>query len=182
MKKMSRVAFWVSRIAEIVHWIGTAFAAGLLICSLTARGWLIALYEKGILTIDGSASSYGLDFELLDTAGKMNVTAITMFAIGAVLILPLYAMIFRSVSRIAQTSSVPFNTDNIRRIRRIGIFSILVPVVGLLISIVARIVIGNDLTEISVRMDGVIMGILVLFLTQIFTHGARLEEDVDGLL
>ena len=36
--------------------------------------------------------------------------------------------------------------------------------------------------EMSVDLDGFVMGILVLFLTQIFKRGIELQNDVDGLL
>ena len=66
--------------------------------------------------------------------------------------------------------------------REIGIFSIAVPVLGLIMSPVMRIVLGVDAVEISVDMNGIFMGIIVLCLTQFFVHGAQLEEDVEGLL
>ena len=56
------------------------------------------------------------------------------------------------------------------------------PVVGLIMSIVVRLVIGAEAAEISVGQGGIFMGIIVLCLTQYFVYGAELEKDVDGLL
>lgn len=66
--------------------------------------------------------------------------------------------------------------------REIGIFAIAVPVIGLTMSTIARLVLGVDHVETSVNMSGIFMGIIVLCLTQFFVHGSELEEDVDGLL
>ena len=66
--------------------------------------------------------------------------------------------------------------------REIGLFSIAVPVIGLFMSFVFRLVTGVDAVENSMDMNGIFMGIVVLCLTQFFVHGAALETDVDGLL
>ena len=66
--------------------------------------------------------------------------------------------------------------------KEIGIFSIAVPVVGFVMSVIARIVIGAEAAEISINQSGIFMGIIVLCLTQFFAYGTELEKDVDGLL
>ena len=71
---------------------------------------------------------------------------------------------------------------NIRMLKEIGIFSISVPIGGLMMSIIARIVLGVDDVETSVNMYGFTMGVIVLCLTQFFVRGAELEKDVEGLL
>ena len=82
----------------------------------------------------------------------------------------------------ASEDDTPFRKENIRMLREIGYFSIAVPVVGLIMSIVVRLVIGAEAAEISVGQGGIFMGIIVLCLTQYFVYGAELEKDVDGLL
>ena len=67
-------------------------------------------------------------------------------------------------------------------LREIGIFSISIPVVGLIMSIIIRLIVGVEAAETSVNLSGFIMGIIVLCLTQYFTHGADIEKDVDGLV
>ena len=49
-------------------------------------------------------------------------------------------------------------------------------------NIISRIVLGVDVTEAAVDMGDIITGILVLCLTQVFSYGAELQEDVNGLL
>ena len=112
------------------------------------------------------------------------MTSFFLFGIGGVIILGLMAMVFRNLFLIFRNSqeSSPFHKDNIRLMKEIGIFSIAVPVIGLIMSIIIRLVTGVDTAEISIDMGGILMGIIVLCLTQFFVHGAKLEEDVDGLL
>ena len=99
-------------------------------------------------------------------------------------ILAVMAMIFRNLHLIFKKSEndSPFQKDNIRMMKEIGIFSIAVPVIGFIMSIIVRLVIGVDAAEISINQGGIFMGIIVLCLTQYFIHGANLEKDVDGLL
>ncbi len=67
-------------------------------------------------------------------------------------------------------------------IREIGIFSIFIPLFEIFLSIIAKIVLGVDNTEISVQINGIVMGIAVIFLSEIFSYGQKLEKDVEGLI
>jgi len=67
-------------------------------------------------------------------------------------------------------------------LKEIGIFSISIPIVGLMMSIVCRLVLGVDVVETSVNVYGFTMGMVVFCLTQFFSHGVELEKDVDGIL
>ena len=42
--------------------------------------------------------------------------------------------------------------------------------------------IGVDNVELSVEMDSVILGLMVICLSQFFDYGTQLQQDVDGLL
>ncbi len=115
---------------------------------------------------------------------EIDMTTFLLFGIGAVIILILMAMVFRNVHLIFKKSEngTPFQKDNIRMLKEIGIFSITVPVIGLVMSVIIRLVIGVDAVEININQSGLFMGIIVLCLTQYFIYGAELEKDVDGLL
>lgn len=67
-------------------------------------------------------------------------------------------------------------------VKEIGIFSIAMPVIGFVMSIITRLVCGVEVAEISVNFSGLMIGLVVLCLTQFFAHGVSLEEDVEGLL
>ena len=102
---------------------------------------------------------------------------------GATIIFVLMALVFRNVYLVFKKSenATPFQKENVCRLRKIGIFSIAVPIVGFIMSIIVRLVAG-DVVEVSVGQSGIFMGIVVLCLTQYFSYGAALEEDVDGLV
>ena len=116
--------------------------------------------------------------------GNVDLTSFLLFSIGGTLILILMAMVFRDLHLIFKNSenASPFQPDNIRMMKEIGIFAIAVPVIGFIMSVIIRLVTGVESAEISLDLGGILLGIIVLSLTQFFVHGAALEEDVDGLL
>ena len=64
-------------------------------------------------------------------------------------------------------------------LREIGIFSIAVPVVSLIMSIITRLESG---AEVSSSFEGLVLGVVVLCITQFFAHGVEIEKDIDGLV
>ena len=78
--------------------------------------------------------------------------------------------------------ATPFQPDNIRMVREIGIFMIAIPVVQFIMSIVARIALGPDMVESGIGMQKIFVGLVVLALSQYFAYGMQLQSDVDGLL
>ena len=94
------------------------------------------------------------------------------------------AMIFRNLYLIIKKSNnaTPFQACNIRKLREIGIFAIVVPIVGLVMSVISRLAVGVETAETSNNFGGLIIGIVVLCIAEFFIHGIELEKDVDGLL
>ena len=62
------------------------------------------------------------------------------------------------------------------------IFFISLPSVGLVMCIVSGILMGPDLARVGIKLESIITGIFVLCLTQAFSYGMELENDVDGLV
>ena len=62
------------------------------------------------------------------------------------------------------------------------IFAISIPLAGLALSTVCRLILGTDTVETSVRLYGFSMGLVILCLTQFFARGVELEQDVEGLV
>ncbi|MBE6806826.1 MAG: DUF2975 domain-containing protein [Ruminococcaceae bacterium] len=175
----------LAKILEVFHWVGTALMAAATVCAAIQPEWV--KYFVGFEAKEccgATLTVYGFQTNVPVIHGEMDWTAFLLFGIGATLILAVMALVFRNLHLIFKNSenASPFQKDNIRRMREIGYFSIAVPVVGLIMSIVVRLITGVDATENSMDMNGVFMGVLVLCLTQIFVHGAQLEQDVDGLL
>ena len=155
------------------------------VCSVVAPNWVkyfVSFDAKECCGADLTIYSFEINAKVTD--GNVDMAAFFVFGIGAILILAIMALIFRNLNIIITKSvgTTPFQPDNVRMFREIGIFSILVPVVGFLISIIARIVLGNDVAEVSHSFEGLVIGIVVLCITQFFAHGIELEKDVDGLL
>lgn len=184
MKDISKSAKVAMKIMEVGHWVAVGLMALAVVFSVAAPNLLKFVMDTEALKENSEISAYGFEVTAANAAGELNCTTILLFAIGAVIIFTLMALVFRNLYLIIKKSenSTPFSEDNIRRLKEIGIFSIAVPLVGLIMSTIIRLAVGVDATEISIDQSGFIMGIIVLCLTRYFIHGAELEKDVDGLL
>lgn len=184
-KSIIRIGKIITKIAEVFHWVGVLLMALATVFSLTAPKWV--KYFVGIDAKEccgAELNVYGYEIIAPVKNGSFDMKILFIFGIGAVIILSLMAMVFRNLNLIIKKSenSTPFQVDNIRMLKEIGIFSISIPIAGFIVSIVCRLVFGIDSVETSVNVYGFFMGIIVLCLTQFFIHGAELEKDVDGLL
>ena len=184
MKNVNKIVKIIAKILEVSHWVAVGLMVAIAICSAVAPQWLGLFMDTNALESGAEFSVYGFEAALVNSAGEINKTTLLLFAIGSVIIYALVAMIFRNIYLIIKKSEseTPFNKDNIRMLKEIGIFSIAIPVIGLIMSTIIRLAIGVDVAETSVNLNGFIMGIIVLCLTQFFVYGASLENDVDGLL
>ena len=185
MKGINKLASVVTKVLEVFHWVGVGLMAAATVCSAVAPGYIGYFVSLDTKECCGAVLDvYGFEIHAAVTNGTVDMTTFLLFGIGATVILLLMALVFRNLSRIFKASEddTPFRKENIRMLREIGYFSIAVPVVGLIMSIVVRLVIGAEAAEISVGQGGIFMGIIVLCLTQYFVYGAELEKDVDGLL
>ncbi len=190
MKKLNRVIIVLSRIVEVFMWVGAGLSV--IITGLSAAGKFDLLKY---FTDAGSGSPYLISgsFCLLgrNALGEPIRGAYVIFFLSLVITLALMAMCARNVHLIFKTSEgltsfskgkTPFQPDNIRMVREIGIFLIAIPVVQLIMSVIARIALGPDMVESSVGMQSIFVGLVVLALSRYFAYGMQLENDVDGLL
>ena len=182
MKTVNKIAKVIAKVLEIVHWVATGLMAASAICSVAAPQYLG--YFMDMSELEGETSVYGFEVALSNSSGEISTATLMLFAIGSVIIFALVAMIFRNIYLIIKKSESgsPFQKDNIRMLKEIGIFSIAIPVIGWIMSTIIRLVVGVDVTETSVDLYGFVMGIIVLCLTQFFVYGSELERDVDGLV
>lgn len=184
-KNINKLGRIITKILEVFHWVGTALLLAATICCIVAPGFVGYFVDLGAMTNStANLEIYGFEVIAPVTNGTVDMTFFLLFGIGGVIILAVMAMVFRNLFLIFKNSEnkSPFNKDNTRMMKEIGIFSIAVPVIGFIMSVIIRIVTGVDSAEISIDTSGIFMGIIVLCLTQFFAHGAQLEEDVDGLL
>ena len=130
-------------------------------------GIMVITFGENLLRI------YLPDSEASVAAGMVGLVTTMSFAV---------LMGFQDLIIKKSEGTTPFQPDNVRMFREIGIFSIAVPVVGFVMSVIARIVIGVENAEIYNGFEGFVIGIVVLCITQFFAQGIELEKDVDGLL
>ena len=185
MKGINKLGKIITKILEVFHWVGVVLMAAATVCSVVAPNWVIYFVGFDAKECCGAnLEVYGFEVNAPVVNGNTDMTSFMLFGIGAVIILSVMAMGFRNLHLIFKKSEngTPFQKDNIRMMKEIGIFAIAVPVIGFIMSIIVRLVTGVETAEISVDTSGIFMGIVVLCLTQYFVHGAELEKDVDGLL
>lgn len=185
MKNMNKLGQVITKILEVFHWVGTALMFAATVCSAVAPKY-IGLFV-GLDTKECCGTNlevYGFEVNAPTVNGSVDMKAFMLFGIVATVILILMAMVFRNLHLIFKNSAsgTPFQKDNIRMMKEVGIFAIAVPVIGLVMSVIARLIMGVEVVEISIDMGGIFTGIIILCLTQYFIHGAELEKDVDGLL
>jgi len=185
MKSLNKLGAVITKIMEVFHWVGAALMLAATICSFAATDWVEKFVEyDGKECCGVNLAVYGFEVNAPYVNGRADMKHFLLFGIGAVLILVVMAMIFRNLYLIFKKSenATPFQKDNIRLMKEIGIFAIAVPIIGFIMSVIIRLVTGVETAEISVDMGGIFMGIIILCLTRFFVHGADLEKDVDGLL
>lgn len=185
MKQISKITKVVAKILEVFHWVGTVLLLCATICSLAAPQWVNKFVGFDAKECCGAnLNVYGFEVNAPYKNGSVDMKVFFVFGIGAVIIMTLMAMIFRNIYLIVKKSenSTPFQKDNVRMLREIGIFSIAMPIVGFIMNTIITLIFGVDQIEMSVNQLGIFMGIAVLCITQFFSRGMQLEEDVEGLL
>ena len=176
MKNIQKFGTVATKIVEILYWAGIA----VVIVAIA----LVIIAPEGI-----NGLVYGIYIEGSETPlpiedGKINIPFILLAGLGAVLISTANALVFRNLHLIFKRSAntTPFQKENVRLMRQIGLFTISVPIIQLIMSILLRVVTGVEDVEINLDLTNIVMGIIVLCLTQFFAHGVELENDVDGLV
>ena len=185
MKGLNKLGKVITKILEVFHWVGAVLMTAATVCSMAAPDWV--KFFVGFDAKDCCGANlevYGFEVNAPVTEGNTDMLTFMLFGIGAIIILVVMAMVFRNLHLIFKKSenATPFQKDNIRMMREIGIFSIAVPVIGFIMSVIIRLITGVETAELSIDTAGIFMGIIVLCLTQFFVHGTELEKDVDGLL
>lgn len=184
MSDMYKVTEVLSKIFQIICFIG---AVGTLIIGI----FLFASKDP--------MNAFDMEDRLINACGMAVYvyepdSEVAAHVIGAMnfvysVLLVLLGMIFRNVSLIAGTAKgktwfskgeTPFQEDVVRMVREIGIFLIAIYIVGLIGTLVARLISEN--VESSNTMVMLVIGIIVICLSKIFEYGQKLEEDQEGLI
>ena len=139
------------------------------------------------------------DDHIVDACGMIISTAFVpddeqLKATGAAMIVcavlyGLLAMVFRNIYLIVRTArggtwfskgETPFQDDNIRMVREIGIFLIAMYIVQLVGTGIVHLVASH--VESSTSMLVLFLGIIMICLSKIFEYGKGLEEAQEGLI
>lgn len=191
MKGLSKFVLVMAKALEILHWAGAALMVVTLTCSWVAKDWFQSILTLGIDDQGPTLTTYGFDIMAINTDGTLNMTAVSLFSIGAIIIFALMAMVFRNIYLIIRTANgktsfskgvTPFQNDIVRMMREIGIFFIASPIVGFIMSAITIFFTGIETLGASINFESLIIGIFVICLSQFFSYGKELQEDVDGLL
>ena len=179
-----KVAKVVTKVVEIAHFVAAALILAAAVCALAAPQYLHHFVEFEPVGNVIVLSAYSFEVITPSLNGLPDLTVFSLYGFGAVTIFVLIALIFHNIYSVIEKSEgrTPFQMDNVRKLKWVGVFSIIIPVVGFVMGSVIKLAVGVDAVEVSGGMDGLIMGIIVLCLTQFFAHGVELEDEVEGLL
>lgn len=187
---LNKVLAVIAKIIEIGHWISIPFAILLSVLSLISNPFITAIAESNAAL---NINCYGFIVNNLANAGSSYGIIYAVIFLGCGLICAFIALIFRNLYTVFRTidgknknteSSSPFQKVVVDSIKKIGILSIAIPIAGFVISSVITVValVCGSSISVSLSLSSVIVGLICLSLSQIFTYGAKLEDEVDGLL
>ena len=69
MKSIQKIALVLTKILELLHWVGTASMAALAICSVAAGPWLSGLLERILPQYGPELNTYGYEMTVTNAAG-----------------------------------------------------------------------------------------------------------------
>lgn len=188
--KMNKAVIIISKIMEVCNFVASILFLVMSIFVASGKDFIISKLSNINSSMTTELHSNGFEIMSADgsvlTNGSYLVFFITMIFVSLCMM-----MIFRNIYLIFKTAEgktwfakgeTPFQPDVIRMVREIGIFAIIIPIVQLIASAIARVVIGTEVIECAVEFDYVIFGFIVICLSKYFSYGMKLEEDVKGLV
>ena len=191
MNLLTKAATVLTKLMEVLYDVGAVGMCVGLVLFLVDRDLFPGTLVKGSLLPGEALEVHGFSIVCTNPDGTMNTAAFVIFFLAGGLILELMAWVFRNAHLILRTmqgdtkfskGKTPFQPDNVRMMREIGIFFISITVVQLVFSIIAVCVIGPEMAEVSADFTEVVTGLLMLCLSQVFAVGTQMQKDVDGLV
>ena len=175
MKGKAKAGYVLARIAEVFMWVTAALTVVSFLAVLIAPEAVTAMSGAGVKVVVMSGALGRVD--VMDPDGTLNRGLYLLYtAVGAAQ-LSLTALVFRRIWQIIKLSwaSTPFQRPVVDRVKQIGWLFIASP-------LVAGFVTFWPADSFSVDVSGIVTGVIVLALSQIFAYGVKLEDDVEGLL
>lgn len=179
-KKINKAVAVIARIMEIINWILvglTAFDA--VLCAVFGPSIVKFLMDVE----DGDFSALGLSVNVSGEDGKAMVPVLIITLIYTAVGSALMAMIFRNINLVFKISvgASPFRPANVRLIRQIGIFAIVIPIINFIFSIAVSLLLHGKVDG-SLPTESIFFGFVVLCLSRFFEYGVQLENDAEGLV
>lgn len=176
--KMLNVGKVLTKVIEIMCYAGVVLCTAGMIWAIVSPDTLIFQYQEGNMTI------YGSEFDMTAPEMKNPQALMIVMLLTGVVSNVLMALTFRKANGIIVKAieGAPFQPCTVKWMKEIGYLAIAMPVIGFVGSLIAFLAGGMPTSEIMLNLDGFVMGVLILCLTQVFAHGAALQSDVDGLL
>ncbi len=186
-ERLNKAATVIAKILEIFHWVAVGLLSASLVAYLIDENLLKYFMDIG----NSEFTVYGYSVNVLNDAGNF-ISSVFIPALTAVFIVcVLMEMFFRNTYLIFKTTAgetkfskgaTPFQPDNVRMLREIGIFAISIPVVEFICDAIVKLIFNADTVESGVSLIGIFFGIVLLCLSQFFAYGIQLQSDSDGLL
>ena len=186
-KYVNKILSIICKIYELSNWIFAGVAVLLTIYSIFNYEFVEYILSDGYADLIIRTPTITA---LYDTYGNINMFSVYINYIYAVIEAILKALVFRNVDLILATMSKehndtenysPFQKSVVKRVKTIGILFIASPVLDLVVDIILHF--SSDIhPRITGDMYALTLGLVCLCLAHIFSYGAKLEDEVDGLL
>ncbi len=186
MKGKAKAGYIVVRVLEALHWLGAAMCLFMAVSRPLAPDWFFSLYEPEGEIMSFQIVQYGFMGGL-----NMVVTSQTGFdaglqalmAVGSAVTSVLGALTFRRLGQVIELcyGGTPFQKPVVDRVRQIGWLVVASPLVTVAVSLLSYALCWPGYS-FQIDVSGIIMGVIVLALSNIFAYGTKLEDDVEGLL
>lgn len=171
-------------IAKVLFIITTVAGALALVVSIVAEGVLIAKGTEIIEGIQEFITNRGYNFTI-PFSEIPHLTVITAF-IYVLAGIALSAFIFLSISRMFRSiveNKTPFHSNNVKRIKSMGIGLFIFAGVQLILGTIMKYGIADVMNRANFAEHGSInwtvigFGVLLLALSEMFEYGATLQQD-----
>lgn len=188
-KVINKIIIVFSKIFEVCCWIGSAAILAMTIFLAVGKPMLIGL----ISDIDVNTTNielFGAKIESAQGFVESAYPAFIVFFISGIVVCACMAKVFRNVNLIFKTTMgktkfsegpTPFQKVNVRMIREIGILLVALPIVQLIFAAISS-AISHGAVSADANLSFILVGLVVLALSQFFAYGVKLQQDVDGLV
>lgn len=186
MKGKAKAGYVLAHIAEVLMWLCAA---------MMAISFFVGIIDPEAISVMSDTGAAGAkvyvpmvsgalgQMEIMNSDGTLHQGLYLLYTAAGAAELALTALVFRRVWQIIKLSwaSTPFQQPVVKKVKQIGWLFIAVPLVTVAVSLVGFVALWPEYSFV-VDVSGIVTGVIVLALSQIFAYGVKLEDDVEGLL